>query len=132
MFDSSFNTRRVGAAGEELAAQYLREKGFKIIERNWHLGKSGEIDLIAFDPLATLVFLEVKMDQTTQAGLAEEWVHLKKQRQIGKLALRYCAQRGWTERSMRFDVIAITKKQGQDTHIRHWENAFFPPRESWF
>ncbi len=58
------NKRTFGSEGEDLAAKYLTEKGFEIIERNYFSGH-GEIDIIANDPRDNyLVFVEVKARNT--------------------------------------------------------------------
>ncbi|AJE82008.1 MULTISPECIES: YraN family protein [Streptomyces] len=51
--------RHLGSYGEDLAAQYLKESGMTILERNWRSGRTGEIDIIARDGDA-LVICEVK------------------------------------------------------------------------
>ena len=52
--------RDLGRLGEEYVANLLNEKGWQVIERNWHAGRYAEIDIIAFDPQRMLVFIEVK------------------------------------------------------------------------
>ena len=53
----SLNSEK-GKVGEKLAFDYLKEKGFSIIEQNWRYSRMGEIDIIAKD-VDTLVFVEV-------------------------------------------------------------------------
>ena len=54
-----FNNILKGKQGENIAEQYIKKLGYKIIERNWHYSKNAEIDIIAEDKGA-LVFIEVK------------------------------------------------------------------------
>ena len=56
---SIFNNIFKGKQGENIAEQYLKELGYKIIERNWKYSRIGEIDIIAQDK-DTVVFVEVK------------------------------------------------------------------------
>lgn len=53
------NTSATGQIGEDLAWDYLIEKGYSVIERNFRQ-KWGELDIIAKAPDETLVFVEVK------------------------------------------------------------------------
>ncbi|OGZ02221.1 MAG: hypothetical protein A2430_00650 [Candidatus Liptonbacteria bacterium RIFOXYC1_FULL_36_8] len=50
---------KIGKLGEELACGYLKESGYKLVERNWGK-KFGEIDIIAINTSKILVFVEVK------------------------------------------------------------------------
>ena len=52
------STVEIGKNGEDLAVEYLVNKGYKILERNWRSGHK-EIDIIAMDG-DTLVVVEVK------------------------------------------------------------------------
>ena len=49
----------IGRKGEELAQEFLKKQGYKILETNKHFSKFCEIDIIAEDK-NTLVFCEVK------------------------------------------------------------------------
>jgi len=57
------NTREFGTAGEDMAARYLEERGFAILERNFRLGRQGEIDIIARKK-NLVIFVEVKRRRT--------------------------------------------------------------------
>lgn len=48
----------LGTWGEQCAVEYLRRKGYVILERDWKSGHR-DLDIIAFDG-ATMVFVEVK------------------------------------------------------------------------
>ena len=72
-----------GKWGEDLAADYLREKGYEIIERDWRDGHR-DIDIIARSPdLRTIVFVEVKTRATDVITKPEEAVDRRKIRNIG-------------------------------------------------
>ena len=87
----SYNKRQVGTEKETLAAEYLREKGYFIIEKNYRV-RQGEIDLIARDG-ACIVFVEVKYRADGRSGDALEAVTGAKIRQISKMALFYLNQK---------------------------------------
>ena len=77
----------LGKIGENLAKQFLRKKGYKIIESNFHK-RAGELDIIATN-CDTLVFIEVKCRKGTEYGLPEESVTPWKIRTIVRSAMYY-------------------------------------------
>ena len=85
------NNKEKGALGENLAAQYLEKLGYKILERNWHFSRTGEIDIIALDRDA-LVFVEVKSRKSTAFGHPFEAIDEKKYNQVHSIARAYMAQ----------------------------------------
>ena len=114
--------RNIGDAGEELAAEYLSEKGYEIVCRNFAC-KAGETDIIAVNG-ETIVFAEVKTRKSTAFGLACEAVDRKKQRRLlicagVFLKLNPC-YRGL---SVRMDIIEVYKN-GRMSRLNHIENAF--------
>jgi putative endonuclease len=117
------HTRGLGKSGEEKAAQYLTEKGYDLIERNYQR-RQGELDIVAQDPSGTLIFIEVKSAFGDAAGDPGCWVDKKKQQQIGRVAKVFLAERGWMERACRFDVLTLWSHGGKSPEIRHYENAF--------
>ena len=112
------NKRHIGQEYEQRAVDYITNKGYKIIERNFR-NRMGEIDIIAKDG-EYLVFIEVKYRSSSNEGHPTEAVNFAKQRRITKTALYYCAVNGISEYTpMRFDVISIL-----DDDIKLYENAF--------
>ena len=114
-----YNSREIGAQKEDLAAEYLREKGYFIIEKNYRV-RQGEIDLVARDG-DCIVFVEVKYRRDEACGNPLEAVTSKKQRQICKTAYYYMNQKkiSTDNTAIRFDVVGITGKK-----IEHIMNAF--------
>ena len=111
----------LGDRGENVAARYLRNKGFKIIMRNFRC-ELGEIDIIARQGKA-LVFVEVKT-RAYDDPTPEEQVNAAKQEQIVRAAKFYLARYGVPQPPSRFDVVAIVWPTGQPPIIRHTEHAF--------
>ncbi len=111
----------LGKLGELLAAKYLQERGFTIIERNYHAGH-GEIDLIARDG-DTLVFVEVKTRKSTQFGLPEEAITPKKLREIIHTAHVYTTQHKLAYAPQRVDAVAILMHEDNTSTIRYLENV---------
>lgn len=113
--------QKTGKAGEEAAAKYLEQKGYEILDRNWHYGKY-EIDLIARQK-DELVFVEVKT-RNYKYVLPEYAVGKMKQTNIRKGAEAYMHLNS-CECAVRFDIIAIIPDTEKDD-IFHIEDAFFP------
>lgn len=112
---------RLGKTGEDIAANYLLDRGLEIITRNFR-DKFGEIDIIAKDS-QTFVFVEVKTRRSDRFGQPEEAVTPTKQQQIIRVATNFLAQRKLLDAPVRFDVIGITMK-GRNPEISHLISAF--------
>ncbi|MFH2048521.1 MAG: ribonuclease HII [bacterium] len=116
------NTRLLGKYGEDLAAYFLYKKGFQIVQRNFHAGVYGEIDIITKkDDL--LCFVEVKTQRRKVYGPPESWVDERKMEQLGLIADAYLSQHPELELNCRFDVIGITI-HSKGNRINHLEDAF--------
>jgi putative endonuclease len=111
----------LGDRGENVAARFLRNKGFKIIVRNFRCD-IGEIDIIARDG-KTLVFVEVKT-RAYDDPTPEEQVNLTKQQAITRVAKLYLSRYGVPQPPARFDVVAVVWPNGQNPIIRHTPDAF--------
>jgi len=113
---------RIGEAGEDLAAEYLLQHGYKILARRYRK-KTGEIDIVARDN-DTLVFIEVKTRRSTYCGRPAEAVTWHKQRKIIRTAEWYLQDTGATEGKCRFDVIEILMVHPAAVQYNHIINAF--------
>lgn len=104
------NKRQVGADYENVAASFLQEQGYRILERNYRC-RSGEIDLIARDG-EYLCFVEVKYRSSGAFGSPLEAVGCRKQQQILKVAKYYLMRKRFSmDTACRFDVVAIAGKE---------------------
>jgi putative endonuclease len=101
----SITGKRTGKRGEDLAAAYLAEAGFRIIERNYRC-LFGEIDIVAEEG-ETLVFVEVKSRRSEAYGDPLLAVGCRKQKKISRISLHYLAERQLRHRPARFDVVAV-------------------------
>jgi len=117
----SFN-KDLGNKGEEMAQEFLKNKGFEILETNWTYQRA-EVDIIV-QQANLLIFVEVKTRSTDYFGRPEEAVHQKKQKLLAKAADAYL-KINELEQEVRFDIIAIIHNKTK-TLIRHIEEAFFP------
>lgn len=110
----------LGKIGEDLAVEYLINKGYHILERNWRSGHK-EIDIIALDG-DTLVAVEVKTRKTDSFGEPEIAVGVEKQRMMIYAIEAYVRYRN-LDFEIRFDVISILITN-HGTQIEHIEDAF--------
>ncbi len=115
--------KRIGNKGESIAEEYLKQKGYKIIQRNYRC-RFGEIDIIAKDG-NTVVFTEVRTKQNNNFGSPQESITPAKIEKISKASLSFIQEKKMAGFSYRFDLIAITFSQGRQ-NIEHIENAFMP------
>jgi putative endonuclease len=111
----------LGKHGEDLAANFLKKLGYKILVRNYRV-KSGEIDIIARDGNC-LVFVEVKTRTSDSFAQPIESVGFHKQQKLRSLADRYLASHVFLDCDVRFDVVSIVQRGGRP-EIEHIRNAF--------
>ena len=99
----------LGSTGESLAADWLREKGYTLLARNFRWGKT-EIDIVATRG-EWLHIVEVKTRSSTAWGPPEQRVHSHKMRVLQRAAgaLLQLSKRKWIQ----YDIIAITWKKGE-------------------
>jgi putative endonuclease len=114
---------RPGAAGEDLACRHLESHGFAILARNFRC-RSGEVDVVAQDADATVVFVEVKERHGASHGAGYEAVTFGKRRRVIRAARLFAAARGLSEDPIRFDVISIDWTQDGRCNLRHDRSAF--------
>src|SRR6185369_1062344 len=100
-----------GKIGEDIAVEYLKKHGFKIIDRNF-LIRGGEIDIVALEysnvtEEETLVFIEVKTRRSNEFGTPLEAITPWKIRSLIKTAQFYKVKHPNLPELMRIDAIAI-------------------------
>ncbi len=118
------NNRSFGALGEEQAKEYLEDKGYKILNRNYRVGRIGEIDIIAKDH-DTLCFIEVKTRSNENFGTPAQAVSPHKQATIIKIAQIYMQKYNLYDIPVRFDIVEILMdRKGNTKDVNLLENAF--------
>jgi putative endonuclease len=114
-----------GAAGEQLAANYLRTRGVSLIARNLRC-RAGELDLVCLDA-GILAIVEVRQRLRADFGGALASVSLGKQRKIIRAARFFWQRRlEWRGYVLRFDVIAVQGAPGGGPRITWIRDAFRP------
>jgi putative endonuclease len=96
----------LGRAGEDLACDELRGRGYAILARRFRT-RDGELDIVARDG-RTLVFVEVKTRRSCRFGTPLEAVTPEKRRKIVAMAADYLARRRPGASPCRFDVVSVT------------------------
>ena len=117
--------RRLGTAGEQIAADHLARRGFQILDRNYRT-RWGELDIVASDGLR-IVFCEVKCRVANRFGRDPlESVHPAKQAQVRRMAGRWLVERPHPRvNDLRFDAIGVTlSPDGELLRLDHVEAAF--------
>lgn len=112
----------LGKLGEERTVQYLQQKGYKILQRNWYYEKS-EIDIIACNE-AWIAFVEVKTRTSQQWGNPEDFVTPAKMKRMVDAADFYIKQYN-ISLLPRFDIAGVVFKNNS-CEIDYIEDAFLP------
>ena len=115
-----------GSRGENAAAKFLEQKGYRIVERNY-TRPGGEIDLIARKG-ELVVFAEVKLRRDVSHGMPMEAVGKGKQRRIIQTAKLYAAEHDLFDCPMRFDVVEVVVDSRNRLWVRHIPGAFMEDR----
>jgi len=115
----------LGRRGEELAAAYLQQLGYRIVAANFALpvGRNRlgvpinvEIDLVAYQG-QTLCFVEVKSRASDWFAPPQVNVDRRKQRQIARAARAYRRMFGLVGEPYRYDVITIVFGGADDARV---------------
>jgi len=116
-----FNKRKLGNFGESLAADFLKKKKYKIIERNFN-NRFGEIDIVAKQK-KQLIFVEVKLKTGQEFGLPEEEFNFYKKQKLSRAIKSYLLEKKIKDDNWRVDLVAIGTKGIQKPEIRHYEGV---------
>lgn len=112
--------KQIGDEGESVVCDFLKEKGYAIADRNYHM-RGGEVDIIATkDNL--YVFCEVKT-RKSKAYAPSEAVNTAKQKRLVKTAEHYLYTHELWNVDVRFDVAEVL--YDKEHHIHYIENAFW-------
>ena len=113
----------LGRRGEDLAAAWLEGQGLVVLARNWRCPE-GELDIVATDR-RVVVICEVKTRSGERFGSPFEAVTQGKRRKLRRLAMLWVTDskvKGYPP--LRFDVIGVLWRPGEQPTIEHREEAF--------
>lgn len=126
MYSGNERSALVGRAGEDFVADYLKQKGYIIIKRNWHDSRYGEIDIVA-ENHECIAFVEVKTRQKDSLVSGLEAVDINKQKRT-KNASQTFMRRLRTKLPPRLDVAQVTVISEKDNtfqfELNYIKNAF--------
>ena len=114
-------TQALGELGERIAERWLRERGWRVVQRRFRSGHR-DIDLVV-EQDGVVAFVEVKARQGERFGDPVEAVDWRKQRELSRSARVWVDRHGRREDAYRFDVIGVLVA-GSSVRIRHVPNAF--------
>ena len=114
-------SQQLGEEGERIAASWLAQRGWRILERRFRSGHR-DVDLVA-ERRGIVAFVEVKTRRGKDFGHPVEAVNWRKQRELTRSATVWMARNGGGERMFRFDVIGVLISNGS-ARVCHVENAF--------
>ena len=97
--------RAVGRFGEDLAASYLTQVGYMVLQRNYRRA-DGEIDIVAQDG-GRLAFVEVRTRRSRSYGTAKESISTRKQQRLANVARMYLQECGLEDVEWGIDVVAV-------------------------
>ena len=127
------DNKKLGQLGEDIAVDYLLDKEYKILDRNytktWSSRFKGEIDIVAKKD-KIISFIEVKTSQgfcpkRNEGFYPEERVNFKKQSKLVRLAQAWLEENNMsTECLWQIDVVSVVVTEGiKEVKISHFKNA---------
>lgn len=117
------DARETGMRGEELAARYLRERGYTVLHRNWRC-PPWELDLVARRG-GVLHIVEVKSRRSRSLTAPEEAMTPAKCKALYRAACRYVEAFG-LDVDTQFDLIAVEFDASGGHSLRYLPNVFTP------
>lgn len=109
------DTRKKGKHYEDIASNYLQEKNYKIIDKNFY-SQYGEIDIICMSPKKILTFIEVKYSSKNIISLLYK-LNTKKIDNMINTSNKFISMYNYNNYQIQYDFIEIIKK-----NISHYEN----------
>jgi putative endonuclease len=107
----------LGRHGEDLAAEFLRQSGLRVLDRNWRCGQ-GEIDIIAVER-RVLVACEVKTRSSDRFGTPLESISRLKLNRLRRLAILWVIAHGVLFDEIRVDAVGVLRTASGEFAIEH-------------
>lgn len=107
----------LGQSGEQVAADYLEDRGIRVIDSNWRCS-SGEIDIVALDG-QELVIVEVKTRRSRRYGDPLEAITRAKLLRLRTLAVLWAREHNRVIGSLRIDAVGIIMDRAHEPSIDH-------------
>jgi putative endonuclease len=111
----------LGRRGEEVAALWLEQRGYRVLNRNWRC-RAGELDLVV-ERDDTTVFVEVKTRTSIAFGHPFEAITPVKANRLRRLAAEWCAERDEPVGALRIDAVAVIDAWSAEPRVEHLEGV---------
>ncbi|TMB50544.1 MAG: YraN family protein [Chloroflexi bacterium] len=108
----------LGHRAESIVAEWLRAMGWRILARRWKVSE-GELDLVAVDPLGTLVGLEVRGRRSARTGSALESIDRRHVARLRAALVRYAISEPVGHQALRLDLVALDRSATGWRMVRH-------------
>lgn len=111
----------LGARGEDAAANYLVQRGYEVIDRNWRC-QAGELDLVVRSASGKIIGVEVKTRSSQRYGAGFEAVNPAKFRRLNKLMVLWAQRHAVFLPRLQIDVLEVYAL-GEDWSIEHLQDV---------
>jgi putative endonuclease len=102
-----------GREAEQLAAAWLVDAGWRILDRRWRV-REGELDLVCLDPEGWLVGVEVRARRSLRAGAPVETLRPRQVVRLRAALSRYARESSVAHRGIRVDLVSVMPAPGGD------------------
>ncbi len=110
------SNQQLGKLGEDFAAKWFIDKGFRLLDRNWRHGRV-ELDLVVGkDDL--VIFVEVKTRTNSDFGGAVAAITKQKVNNLTRAALYWLGKNRYAADGIRIDLLAL-QYDGKDFRVTH-------------
>ncbi|MDR2799083.1 MAG: YraN family protein [Bifidobacteriaceae bacterium] len=100
------NNWSVGRYGEQIVEKDCWRRGWRVLDKNWHYGKLGELDIVANDG-KQIVFIEVKTRTSKNFGYPVEAINKHKRNKLRMLANAWLHENGKVHFPYRIDSFSV-------------------------
>jgi putative endonuclease len=97
----------LGLRAERAAADWLERSGWRILARRRRSAGGGEVDIIALDPGAVLVAVEVRARRSRRAGMASASVDRRRVGRLERTLAAFAAEEGVRHAGLRVDLVSL-------------------------
>lgn len=118
----------LGIAAERAVATWLEVAGWRVLARRHRSRDGGEVDLIALDPIATLVAIEVRARRTARSGTGSETIDGHRVARIGRTLVAYATNSSMPHCGLRVDLVMVTPLPGT---VGRWHLQRIPDIGAW-
>jgi Holliday junction resolvase-like predicted endonuclease len=103
----------LGLAAEAATADWLARAGWAVLARRARARGAGEIDVVALDPLRTLVAIEVRARRSSRAGSPEATIDGRRVARLRRSLVTFAAEHAITHAGLRVDLVSAEPVAGQ-------------------